>query len=79
MSSPKEENDEINQKEITETLNFEKPDFVFLPKGYHVYRQQGPYLVCKSCEIQHAIFIGMEKVMVGVDEKGQPILKKKSV
>lgn len=67
---------EPENEEINEALNFEKPDFVFLPKGSHTYRQHGPYLVCKSCEIQHAIWIGVDKIMVGVSETGKPILKK---
>lgn len=58
-------------------LNFEKPDFSYIPKGNHVFRQEGPYLVCRGCELEHAVFIGMDKVMVGMDEKG-PIIKKRS-
>jgi len=50
---------------------------MFLPQGHHEWRQQGTYLVCKSCEIQHAVWIGTEKIMVGLNDKGQPILKKK--
>jgi hypothetical protein len=60
-----------------EVLDFSKPDYVFIPKGHHTYRQVGPYLTCKSCELQHAIWIGMEKVMIGEDENGQPILIKR--
>jgi len=60
-----------------EILDFNKPAFEFIPKGYHKWRQQGPYLVCKSCELQHAVFVGMEKIMVGVDKAGNPILKKR--
>jgi hypothetical protein len=64
-----------NDEEIeTETLDFTKPDFVFIPKGNCTWRQQGNYLVCKSCEITHASWIGPDKIMVGINEKG-PILK----
>ena len=66
-----------NKKEWSETLDFNKPSFTFVPKGNHTWRQQGPYLVCKSCDLQHAVFIGMDKVMVGTDKEGQPILKSK--
>ena len=68
-----------NQKkdEIVEKLNFEKPDFVFLPKGKHTWRQRGYYLVCVSCELQHAVFIGKDLIMVGEDKNGEPILKKR--
>lgn len=64
-----------NNEGEEETLNFEKPDFVFIPKGNHSWRQQGYYLVCRSCEIEHATWIGPNKIMVGIDEKGNPILK----
>lgn len=71
-----------NQKENEpeseeEMLDFTKPDYSFIPKGNHEYRQQGYYLVCKSCEIQHAVWIGPDRLMVGVDESGRPILKKR--
>jgi len=60
----------------TEILDFNKADFVFRPNESHKWRQKGPYLVCKSCDIEHAVWIGVEKQMVGLNEKGQPILKK---
>ena len=44
------------------------------PAGRHIWRQQGPYLVCRECPLQHAEYIGTDKVMVGEDE-GKPILK----
>ena len=75
--SPLPENNK--QEEIVdpvETLDFTHPDYEFFPKGRHVYRQQGFYLVCVSCELQHAIFIGPNKHMVGETEEGLPILKK---
>jgi len=78
MNSQPEENE--TQEEIKgeeEVLDFTKPSFTFKPSGYHSYCQQGYYLVCKSCEIQHAVWIGVEKIMVGVTEKGEPILKKR--
>lgn len=53
------------------------PDFQFFPQGRHVYRQQGPYLVCRSCELHHAIYVGMEHIMVG-EEDGKPILRRRS-
>lgn len=65
-------NDEEYESEI---LNFEEPDFVFEPNERHEWRQQGPYLVCKSCQLEHAVYIGMEKILVGLDNYGQPILK----
>ncbi len=74
-SNSQQENKEEEVRGEVEELNFEKPDFVFLPKDNHEWRQQGPYLCCKSCEVEHAVWIGVEKMLVGLDEKGQPILK----
>lgn len=63
---------------ITEELNFEKADYTFIPKGIHIYRQEGYYLVCRSCDLGHAVNIGKDKVMVGQNEEGIPLLKKRS-
>lgn len=65
----------LNLKNEEQPYNFDNPEFVFTPKGVHNWRQEGPYAVCRSCEVEHAIWIGMEKIMVGIDEEGRPILK----
>ena len=72
-------NEELKEeiKEEGESLDFNSPAFTFTPAGRHTYRQEGYYLVCKSCELHHAVFIGPDKVMVGETEDGQPILKTK--
>lgn len=67
--------DEIKDDSATELFDFTKPDFVFQPKEHHDWRQQGFFLVCKSCEITHATYIGGDKLMVGINDQGQPILK----
>ena len=68
--------DEYTQVEQdTETLDFDNPTYKFVPKEQHDWRQQGPYLVCKGCEIEHAVYIGMAKVLTGLEEDGTPILK----
>jgi len=64
--------------EESEGLDFNNPTFTFTPSGRHTYRQEGFYLVCKSCELHHAVFIGPSVVMVGETEEGQPILKKRN-
>jgi len=69
--------EELKKDETLEELDFNNPTYSFIPSGYHEYYQQGYYLVCKSCELSHAIYIGSEKVMVGKDKKGNPILKKR--
>jgi len=42
----------------------------------HQWVQQGPFLVCKSCPIEHAVWIGMDKRLIGIDEDGKPIFQK---
>lgn len=74
---PDQQNEQVDDS-IVEELNFNKPNFEFIPKGSHEYTQRGPYLLCKSCELEHAIFIGMDKIMVGIQEDGQPILQDRS-
>jgi len=41
----------------------------------HRWVQKGVWLVCKSCENRHGFYIGVKKMMTGVDKKGNPILK----
>jgi len=66
-----------NQKDDTEV----EPESQLLnnvtrfPSGSHVWRQQGFYLVCMNCPLHHAIWIGSDKVMVGEDKDGKPILR----
>lgn len=60
-----------------EILDFTKPNFTFIPKGSHEWKQQGYYLICKSCELEHAVWIGSTKLMVGISEGGQPILSER--
>lgn len=71
----------VNQ-EIQETNEaFEQTHqivYQFVPKGYHSWRQMGYYLVCKSCDLQHSVFIGPDHLMVG-EKEGKPILKKRQV
>jgi len=57
--------------------DFDRPDFKFEPNEVHEWKQEGPYIICKGCELVHAHYIGMEKLMVGINDKGQPILKRR--
>lgn len=72
-TTPSTEEIEVESEDLLFT-----PDFTFFPKGRHVYRQQGPYLVCRGCELHHAIYIGMEHIMVGEDSEGKPVLRRRS-
>jgi hypothetical protein len=67
--------EEKNERE-TEVLDFNKPDFSFIPKGVHEWRQQGYYLVCKSCDLEHAVWIGNNRILIGINDKG-PILERR--
>lgn len=40
----------------------------------HTWRQKGIWLICRTCEQQHAICIGANKRMVGEQDDGTPIL-----
>lgn len=70
----KEKQSDENE-ELIEQLDFNKPNFTFVPSGSHGWIQRGYYLVCKSCELEHAVWIGSEKIMVGIQEDGKPIFK----
>lgn len=37
--------------------------------------QQGPYIVNKSGKLDYAIYIGMDKVLMGVDMEGKPVVE----
>lgn len=60
-------------KAYVEDASFEKADYKFIPKGDCCFKQQGPYLVCQTCELKHSIYIGNKKMMVG-EKNGKPIL-----
>lgn len=68
-------NEEDQIEENIEQLDFNNPSFRFIPEGRHTYRQEGGYLVCKSCTLHHAVWVGMERLMVGESPDGTPILK----
>ena len=59
---------------IIEEKNWETPDFTFIPKGTHLWIQRGYYLICTSCGLSHAVFIGPNSIMVGIKD-GEPIIK----
>jgi hypothetical protein len=72
MNNKELKKDEENKDVLGEVL---QKDYEFIPNALCHFKQRGPYLVCVSCELQHAIYIGMERIMVGEDENGRPILK----
>lgn len=68
-----EENNNTELKEEVETMDWSKPDYVFTPKSIHRWRQQGYSLICIGCELEHGVYIGPTKLMVGENEDGTPI------
>lgn len=77
LHSKTQEVDEEQPKIESEEKIFNKEDVVYFPQGRHVWRQQGPYCVCKECVLHHGVFIGMDMLMVGEDENGKPVLQKR--
>lgn len=68
-----------NDEEIKEEGEVMQTAYEFTPNAMCQYRQRGPYLVCTSCDLQHAVHIGMNAMMIGVDASGNPIIKKRLV
>lgn len=58
-----------------ETKLFNSEDRQYFPSGRHMWRQQGPYLVCRECPLEHAVYIGIDKEMIGENEDGEPVLR----
>jgi hypothetical protein len=64
----------LNLKKEEQAYDFDNPEFTFIPKGIHNWRAEGIYLVCRSCEIHHAVYIGPNKIFIGIDSDGKPML-----
>ena len=75
LANVKRKMDNENEKQESEVLDFTKPDYKFNAGGIHEWRQEGYYLVCRSCEITHAQWIGKEKILVGFTEEKKPLFK----
>lgn len=75
QTNNEESKEEAIEEQLEEELDFTKPSYQFVPKGVHNWHQEGFYLVCTSCDLTHAVFIGHDRVIVGKDEKGDPIIK----
>lgn len=71
-------NKKENEEPEGEVIDTSQPEYEFNPglKG-HDWRQQGPFLICQSCELKHSVYIGMDKQLMGIDEEGMPIIKKR--
>lgn len=67
-----------NDKQSEEIVPESYPVRDFEPKqaGYHDWKQNGNFIHCYSCAIQHGQDIGTKHVLMGVGGNGMPILKK---
>ena len=71
----KNENYETENEPLVETVDFNNPSFIFVPKETHNWRQKGFFIECRSCDITHAVYIGPEKLLVGIEKDGTPLFK----
>lgn len=78
MPAHKMANNEIKEEQLDdsliEALDFTNPDFTFTPKEAHEWRQKGFFIECRSCDLVHGTYIGPNKILIGIDEKG-PLFK----
>jgi len=42
----------------------------------HEWRQQGPYLRCHSCPLSHAVYVGVNVMLIGFLPTGEPNLRR---
>jgi len=75
MTQEKPQPERNEGEEENQEMDFQKPDFTFIPKGNHEYRQSGYYLICFSCDLKHGVFIGKDKLLTGFKDNGEPILR----
>ncbi len=46
------------------------------PLKGHMWRQEGTQLICQSCPFKHATFIEPGLQLYGIDEDGNPMIRK---
>lgn len=66
FSYSQDEIDEIRQKAVEKAKT-----------AAHTWRQRGAFVYCKTCENEHGIYIGTNKILVG-EKDGQPRIVDKS-
>lgn len=71
QQSENQETLEISQEQIDSLIENAKATF-------HKWRQRGPWMICTSCANQHSSYIGVAVDLIGIDEEGKPILKKRA-
>ena len=79
-----------NEEPIKDALKDIKPVILDVDKDYerlqevkrlavnHSLYQEGPYLLCSSCERRHTVYyLGANKSFKGFDQKGEMIITKR--
>ena len=70
----KEEQESIGQEKYA--VRLEDLESNILPGiAGHNWRQQGPHLVCTSCKVRHAVYIGLTKRVIQIKSNGDVILE----
>lgn len=76
MSKEKEIDDEKSAFE-PESVEVDLSKLEPFTNSAHQWHQEGGYLICDSCSVRHAAFIGIDKVLKGFDDQGKPIIEKR--
>lgn len=66
-----------NNESLKQEVNVNNLEPAIKKEAGHQWRQQGPYLICSSCDLQHSSHIGLGHQLVGIDDAGKPILTKR--
>lgn len=77
QSEEKESNTvfEVDEERLEEIRNRAKEQ---ARKVEHRWRQKGSQVVCETCEYPHAMYIGTDKIMVGIEGNIPKFVDRKS-
>lgn len=71
-----ENSEEIKEVNPDDKSGWKKLDQVehFDNSIYGDWVQKGPYIINRSAKLTYAVFVGINKKLIGVDSEGKPIL-----
>lgn len=73
---PRNRSDEDEEKELVpENISIHQSSAPTVGR-FHAWVQQGPHMICQSCESSHGFYIGVKKRFKGFDENHNVILEK---
>lgn len=77
MEQNNQENQTVEIPEIViETLRSRAKEKA--KQAMHAWKQKGAWLTCKTCDYPHAFRIAANKRLVGIDDRGLPIVAHKA-